>query len=239
MKRLLSIMVAGLFILTVATAGVMVFGDRDREPPAEPLPSTTIQTADETLAVHEAFRAYQDAVRKKDWSAMADLTNAETFEGFDQCRTLALSGEVAPIREAQLDRKLLILWMRFRVGEDALRILKTRELFLRVVASLPYGARDAATLQVAKVSFFAPDFAVLSLRRDESPPLGITSCHRENGVWKVNAADVMATFWQELAKDARTQGHHPDMIIATTLAGENFRDLPEGAIQYLDLMPRK
>jgi hypothetical protein len=160
---------------------------------------------DDTGAVHKAFETYTKAALAKDGAAAQGVLADTVSAYYDEARKLALTADDARLAAVPTTQRLTVYVLRAEVEPAVLRDGTPADLLKTSFDQGLVGEDGIADLALGKVVVSGDQATAQAVVGGKEAPYSIAFL-RQQGVWKVDIAPLMALADEGFAEAAKQQG---------------------------------
>ena len=161
--------------------------------------------ADDANDVRDVFNAYRGAILAGQGEEASGLLSTNTYDYYDEMRTLALHGDKYAVQALSLVNQIQVLMFRLRVPTNELEALSPRGLLTYAIDHGWIGKAGVLKLAPGKVRTEG-DIASLHLLVDEQDTGEVMHFNRENEAWRLDLMPTLHNTNMALQITAKRQG---------------------------------
>jgi hypothetical protein len=153
----------------------------------------TRPTADESFdqqAVRQNFNAYKYALLNDLGIEAADLVSEKTLRHYDQLRQLALTGELAELKELPSFNRLVVLAIRHNIPAATMRKMQGKEIFAYGVKNQWVAKDSVAPFELGTINVYG-NYASGNVTHGGNPVNSYLEFRKENEVWRINLQPLL------------------------------------------------
>lgn len=154
---------------------------------------------DESLdqqAVRQNFNAYKYALLNDLGAEAADLVSEKTLRHYDQLRQLALTGEMAELKELPSFNRLVVLAIRHNVPVATMRKMQGKDIFAYGVKNQWVAKDSVAPFELGAINVYG-NYASGGVLHGGNPGNSYLEFRKENDVWRINLLPLLERITRE------------------------------------------